>query len=110
MSELILSEIAQMSKNVTDLGEIASHINRVHKTKYTANDILRIQNGKAPRHKPKFKDNAPIVLHESNAKSAPPIGWVPPISTGTKDPLVVALKAYQAKYADKITEALQRGY
>jgi len=110
MSDLIKLEIRQLSANVTDLHEIASHINRVHKTRYTANDILRIQNGKAPRHKPKFKDSAPVVLHESKSKSAPPIGWVPPISTGTKDPLVVALKAYQAKYADKIQEALQRGY
>lgn len=109
MTELILSEIAQMSKNVTDLSEIASHINRVHKTKYTANDILRIQNGKAPRHKPKFKDSAPVVLHESNAKSAPPIGWVPPISSvyGGKDPLAVATNAYIERNRAKI-EALAR--
>lgn len=103
-------EIEQLAKSVTDLRDIAGSINRVHKTRYTANDILRIMAGKAPRHKPKFKDNAPDVLHESKSKSAPPIGWVPPISTPPKDPLLAALRAYEAKYGDKMREALQRGY
>lgn len=110
MSDLIKLEIRQLSVNVTDLHEIASHINRVHKTRYTANDILRIQNGKAPRHKPKFKVTAPDVLHESKSKNAPPIGWVPPIATPPKDPLLAALRAYEAKHGDKMREALQRGY
>ena len=49
-------------------------------------------------------------LHESKSKNAPPIGWVPPISTPPKDPLLAALRAYEAKHGDKMREALQRGW
>lgn len=108
--ELIRHEAQMLYKQTNgDLSGVAHFVNKVHGVSYSQNDVLRIIQGKAPRKK--YERNvAPEVLLQSKAKSEAPIGWQAPIATPPKDPLVIALKAYQAKYADKIQEALQRGY
>jgi len=108
--ELIRHEAQMLYKQTNgDLSGVAHFVNKVHGVSYSQNDVLRIIQGKAPRKK-YTRTVSPEVLLQSKAKSEEPIGWQPPIATPPKDPLVVALKAYQAKYADKIAEALQRGY
>ena len=108
--ELIRHEAQMLYKQTNgDLIGVAHFINKVHGVSYSQNDVLRIIQGKPPRKKYERTD-APELFIPSKAKSEPPIGWQAPISTPRKDPLVVALLAYQKKYADKIQEALQRGY
>jgi hypothetical protein len=108
--ELIRHE-AEMLYNQTngDLAGVAHFVNKVHGVSYSENDVLRIIQGKEPRKK-YTRTVSPELFIQSKAKSEEPIGWHPPIATPKKDPLVVALKAYPAKYADTIQEALHRGY
>lgn len=108
--ELIRHEAALLYKQTNgDLAGVAHFVNKVHGVSYSQNDVLRIIQGKPPRKKYE-RTVSPELFIQSKAKSEEPIGWQPPIATPRKDPLVIALKAYQAKYADKIQEALQRGW
>lgn len=110
MLDLIRHEAQLLYKQTNgDLAGVAHFVNKVHGVTYTESDVLLIIKGKEPRKKP-VRNPAPELFIQSKIKNEEPIGWQPPISTPAKDPLVIALKAYQAKYADKITEALQRGY
>lgn len=101
-------EIEQLLKSVTDLSEIAYSINRVHGTRYSANDIQRIIDGKPPRKRREERKLSanPAALE----KNATPIGWMKPLCTNPQgsDPLAIATNAYLKKYAPEILEALAR--
>ena len=73
-------EIEQLAKSVTNLADIAYSINRVHSTRYTANDIQRIMDGKQPRKQREWVEHPPQPA-AVNKKVGEPIGYCPPLST-----------------------------
>ena len=99
-------EIEQLAKSVTNLADIAYSINRVHSTRYTANDIQRIMDGKQPRKQREWVEHPPQPA-AVNKKVGEPIGYCPPLSTlrDGGDPLAIATNAYIERNRAKI-EAL----